>query len=96
MAGFSKIVKKLYILRMLSMLRQTHLNMMKANWGSYVPYKSLGNIGGGRQHSHLWGRTHTEVTACDYMPNLLTTGPARTLHLDMKPNLSNLVYTAKG
>ena len=43
----------------------------KPELGFYIPFNSQGHIGTGTQ-------THTEVTAYDWMPNLLTTRQPRT------------------
>ena len=38
----------------------------------HIPFNSQGHIGTGPQHCNLWDSNHTEMTVCDYMPNLLT------------------------
>ena len=45
------------------------INTTKVKFGFIVPFNNQDHIGTGLQHCHLW---ESEVTASDYMPNLLT------------------------
>ena len=45
--------------------RHSHHAYQSSKLGFYVSLNSLGHIGTGSQHCHLWDSNHTEVTACD-------------------------------
>ena len=50
-------------------------------------------------HVHLWGRTRSEVTACDEIPNLLTTRPLKASNLPWNDVLAihgNIIFMTVG